>query len=148
MSQTARILNTRKDELHREFNANKASNPAANNKSPQKQVKNFMAIPSNQTISAVIGKPTGARTNGAHMAGALIPDKNTSVGQYKKPGSLAAELSVVNKDKTFTAQKREWVTRPHTAREVQGQKGSQSTNFLDRKGKLQSQEMLTNFGAT
>lgn len=96
-------------------------------------------------MGAVIGKPTGAKTNGSNMRGALGADGDSKVGQFKKTGSLAAELSVLNKDKNFTAQKREMIARPQTARETQGQKGSQS-NFLNRKGQLMSGEMLTNFG--
>ena len=106
-----------------------------------------MAVPSNKTISAVIGKPTGAQTNGSIMRGALGPDQNSTVNQFKKTGSLAAELSVLNKDKNFTAAKREWIARPHTAREIQGSKGSQNPNFMERKGQIMSTEMLTNFGS-
>ena len=69
----------------------------------QKNVKNFMAMPtSGSTMGALVGKPTGAETSGSNMRGFLGPDRESStVGQYRKPGSLAAELSALAKDKNF-----------------------------------------------
>lgn len=64
-------------------------------------VKNFMQMPSGKTMGSVIGKPSGIEVNGSSMNGYLKTETDENTNQYKKTGSLAADLHALNSDKDF-----------------------------------------------